>query len=284
MVDIVPAIALRQVAKRTEKKASAPENLPTATLPLEKKFSSSPLKQEPGKKGLVLIILIIVFAVISAVIILLNWSKITEIFTGKNLNQKNQAAYQNIDEDQDGLTTLEELAAGTLANDVDTDKDGIPDGFEARNGLNPLNQSDSVADLDEDGLNNLAEFQLGTKINEADTDKDGYKDGDEVKKGFDPNGAGSLSEASKQKITSLSQKKTIEITGKNFEPALLRIKKGESIVFVNKDRVNHSIVGAEIESEIIAPGKEFIFIFKNTGTFDFYDRYNTSYRGKVIVD
>lgn len=71
-----------------------------------------------------------------------------------------------LDSDGDGLTNADELAAGTLSNNSDTDDDGLGDREEIK-----------VYDTDP---------------NEEDTDGDGYTDGDEVENGYNPNGDGKL--------------------------------------------------------------------------------------------
>ncbi|WP_019676096.1 S8 family peptidase [Arsukibacterium perlucidum] len=71
-------------------------------------------------------------------------------------------------------------------DDADNDNDGMPDGWEAQYGLNPLNASDADTDNDNDGLTNLQEFQAGTHPNSADTDGDGMPDGWEVHYGLNP--------------------------------------------------------------------------------------------------
>ena len=63
-----------------------------------------------------------------------------------------------------------------LAQNVDTDGDGLSDQWERQYGLDPLS-ADAVQDSDGDGLNNLAEQQAGTHPNQADTDGDGIYDG-----------------------------------------------------------------------------------------------------------
>ncbi len=92
-----------------------------------------------------------------------------------------------IDLDADGLTGSEEAAAGTDPQDPDTDDDGLLDGFEVDNGLDPLIPGDENGDLDSDGLTNFEEQTIGTDPAVADTDGDGLSDGDEVNvHGTDP--------------------------------------------------------------------------------------------------
>ena len=82
-----------------------------------------------------------------------------------------------VDRDFDRLSDEDEAAAGTDPENPDTDGDGLTDGFEVTNGLDPL-----VAHPDEDGdgLDNLDELALGTHPALPDTDGDGLLDGEEV--------------------------------------------------------------------------------------------------------
>jgi hypothetical protein len=60
----------------------------------------------------------------------------------------------------------------------DTDADGMPDWWEAVQGLNPRDD-DSALDRDQDGLYNITEYKAGTHPNRADSDLDGILDYDE---------------------------------------------------------------------------------------------------------
>ena len=62
-----------------------------------------------------------------------------------------------------------------LAVDLDRDDDGLPNIFEASNGVD-----DPAADDDGDGLDNAAELEAGTSPTNADSDGDGISDGDEL--------------------------------------------------------------------------------------------------------
>lgn len=82
------------------------------------------------------------------------------------------------DQDNDGLTNLEEYLAGTDPSKPDTDGDGLTDGVEVKTSLtNPLSK-----DSDRDGLTDDEEVNLyKTDPNNPDSDGDGLSDSDEVK-------------------------------------------------------------------------------------------------------
>ena len=96
------------------------------------------------------------------------------------------------DPDQDGLTNFEEYywmraiySDSTDPNNPDTDFDGMPDGYEYENNLEPLIPNGEF-DADFDHLTNLEEYLLGTDPRNSDTDGDGAEDGIEVLYNTDP--------------------------------------------------------------------------------------------------
>jgi hypothetical protein len=101
---------------------------------------------------------------------------------------------EEADPDDDGLSSEEELLeTGTDPLDPDTDKDGLPDGWETENGLDPNNDGiDDISqgpdgDNDQDGLLNREEWEAGSDPNDADSDDDGVTDGGEVDQDSNPN-------------------------------------------------------------------------------------------------
>ncbi|WP_035603056.1 chitobiase/beta-hexosaminidase C-terminal domain-containing protein [Haloferula sp. BvORR071] len=101
-----------------------------------------------------------------------------ELLHFQNLNQ---VASGN--PDNDGLTNLEELQAGTDPLNHDTDDDGLWDGPELKQYFtNPLS-----AHSDGDGLTDREEvLQYFTDPNDPDSDHDGYDDAFEISQGTNP--------------------------------------------------------------------------------------------------
>lgn len=90
------------------------------------------------------------------------------------------------DSDDDDLSDLDELAAGSDPTDPDSDDDGMGDGFEVFFGFDP-SVDDADGDADGDGLSNLREQAEVTNPNRPDTDGDGLEDGREhLVEGTDP--------------------------------------------------------------------------------------------------
>ena len=93
-----------------------------------------------------------------------------------------------------GMTIAYHFGTGTDPLCADTDRDGLPDGWESAHGMNPLvsnwtdgdPRTDADADPDHDGLTNAQEASLGLDPFQPDTDGDGMDDGWESRHGFDP--------------------------------------------------------------------------------------------------
>ncbi len=83
------------------------------------------------------------------------------------------------DYDADRLFSWEEAFLGTDPYVNDSDEDGLPDGWEFANQLNPLSAADAALDLDSDGLSNYWEYQLGLNPRSLDSDANGVPDAQE---------------------------------------------------------------------------------------------------------
>ena len=87
------------------------------------------------------------------------------------------------DADNDGLSNLQEYQMGSNALKIDSDNDGMPDGWEVSNNLDLL-RNDARGDKDGDSLLNIEEYENSTNPNNVDTDGDGKNDYWEVKEAF----------------------------------------------------------------------------------------------------
>lgn len=85
------------------------------------------------------------------------------------------------DTDGDGLDDGRELSGATSPTDPDTDGDGLDDGTEVAGASDPTDP-----DTDDDGLEDEAEVEAGSDPTVGDTDGDGLGDAREVDVGSDP--------------------------------------------------------------------------------------------------
>ena len=78
----------------------------------------------------------------------------------------------------------------------------------------------------------------------------------------------------------------IEINKSGFFPQEIKIKKGDSIIWVNKDREIHTVVsdeGNELNSDSIKTDKIYDHTFYNTGNYSYHCYFKPQLTGKVVV-
>ena len=94
---------------------------------------------------------------------------------------------------------------------------------------------------------------------------------------------------SSQETTSDSEAKTynIEIENFAFSPATLRIKKGDKVVWTNKDSARHTVTsdsGGELGSELLGKGESYSKTFTETGTYEYHCTPHLYMKAKIIVE
>lgn len=70
-----------------------------------------------------------------------------------------------------------------------------------------------------------------------------------------------------------------------FAPAALSIKKGEKVVWTNRDDMPHTVVEVDgrFKSKAMDTGESFEHVFPESGTFDYFCSVHPQMKGKVIV-
>lgn len=87
----------------------------------------------------------------------------------------------------------------------------------------------------------------------------------------------------------------VEITGTGFVPLTIRIKKGESVTWVNKDSKPHQVAADPHPTSDLLPSlkgdepllqeEQYTAIFEKTGTFTYHDYLDpVGYHATVIVE
>ena len=80
---------------------------------------------------------------------------------------------------------------------------------------------------------------------------------------------------------------TVTIDAFQFQPDKIRIKRGQSVIFINKDEVPHTVTpdknGHFDSSGIIKGGEQHEVFFESAGIQDYSCDFHPSMRGRVIV-
>jgi plastocyanin len=79
---------------------------------------------------------------------------------------------------------------------------------------------------------------------------------------------------------------TVSMKNFAFDPAELKIKAGDTVVWTNKDTVSHNLVsdsGAEIISPTISTGGTYSHTFNTPGEYAYHCEIHTGMNGKIIV-
>lgn len=76
---------------------------------------------------------------------------------------------------------------------------------------------------------------------------------------------------------------TVVVQDHKFQPAEITIQKGNSVTWVNRDSVAHTVTGKDFDSGRLNMDQTFQKTFNETGTFEYYCKPHPYMIGKVIV-
>jgi plastocyanin len=79
---------------------------------------------------------------------------------------------------------------------------------------------------------------------------------------------------------------TVVIDASSFTPASLTVKEGDTVVFVNKDFVEHTATSDDgaFDSDTIAPGKQWEYVAKKKGSYPYTCTFHPSMKGTLKVE
>jgi amicyanin len=69
-----------------------------------------------------------------------------------------------------------------------------------------------------------------------------------------------------------------------FDPAVLSIKVGDTVIWTNNDSAGHDVSGSGFKSPIMSNGQSYSYTFTSAGTFDYICAIHPSMKGQVIVE
>ncbi|MDP3882043.1 MAG: cupredoxin family copper-binding protein [Nanoarchaeota archaeon] len=78
----------------------------------------------------------------------------------------------------------------------------------------------------------------------------------------------------------------VNIQNFDYSPREVRIQRGESVVWTNKDSVGHTVTsssGNEIDSPLLGLGQNYSKTFTEAGEYSYYCSPHPNMQGKVIV-
>ena len=154
------------------------------TWALNTKIGNSTTKKRTAQNGFTLLEMAIVLVVLGL------------ILGGILMPLSTQMEKQDRDETQRILEDIRDALIGFAMTNgrlpcPDTDGDGFNDGDEIWKGFSPLHKNKKIneVDTDKDGLPDGLELELKTSIKNADTDGDGFSDKKEIDNKYDPTSA-----------------------------------------------------------------------------------------------
>ena len=78
---------------------------------------------------------------------------------------------------------------------------------------------------------------------------------------------------------------TVIIEAMRFDPAAITVKRGDIVVWINKDPFPHSVVAADrIDSASIAAGRRWTYVARAAGQFSYYCSFHPTMTGSLRVE
>ena len=79
----------------------------------------------------------------------------------------------------------------------------------------------------------------------------------------------------------------VEIKEFAFNPSTITINKGDTVVWINKDSIRHSVVsdsGSELDSSLLSQEQSYSHTFNEAGTYNYHCAPHSYMKAKIIVE
>jgi len=83
--------------------------------------------------------------------------------------------------------------------------------------------------------------------------------------------------------TTGNQTPAVSIENFTFNPAVLTVKVGTTVIWTNNDTVDHNIKSADFNSPLMKKGETYEFKFDKAGTYDYSCGIHPTMTGQIIV-
>lgn len=81
-----------------------------------------------------------------------------------------------------------------------------------------------------------------------------------------------------------TSRQTVVLENMQFTPATITVHRGDTIVWVNRDLVPHTVTGAAFDSKSIAPSASWTFTPTKAGRFDYVCTFHPTMKAAVVVE
>lgn len=193
------------------------------------------------------------------------------------------------DPDADGLSNYNEFKEGTNPKKADTDQDGLADGDE----VNIYKTDPGLKYTDRREIAVIKDFNDGKDIaDNYDPLTPGFKmtqtrlkQIEESAKTFglhEPT-ITTLKNLRGESGSTLSRTVSIFIESGKFNPDLITVNKGDTVVWLNKDTAKHKVMSSAFQSPELETNQTFSFTFESAGIFAYEDGLNSLIKGTIEV-
>lgn len=89
--------------------------------------------------------------------------------------------------------------------------------------------------------------------------------------------------ATDKTVNAVAKTVKVNIVNFAFNPSVVSINKGDTVIWTNSDKVGHTAIGSAFDSGLLSKGAAFKFTFNTADTFDYICTPHPYMKGQIIV-